>query len=207
MQGFGGGGWGGGACASYPPHQPTPQPPSRIGWHQAVKKGEDCVHADQVSIGADNVSVCLIADGHDGNEAAKVVAANLISSIVARARGDPSPNALRMATEAVFAAVHEQVRTLVPKTSSGAAVVLCLHNETRAEVLCFSLGDEAAIFVPNLGHAQLLTESHLLECNHEEVQPFPPPPHQTLPTPTPSPALSSPDTPRARAHASQCVLV
>jgi serine/threonine protein phosphatase PrpC len=144
-------------------------------------KGEDGMRIERVVIGGDIVLCAIVVDGHGGYEAAAHVVEHLIEFLLIEflcdeSQGDASGSALSEVLKRTFRRLHEQVCADLHHTA-GAAVTVCLINETRGELTTAHVGDAAAMLVlsPTAGRRAAdqramvpLTDEHRLNDSEDE---------------------------------------
>jgi len=136
---------------------------------------------ERVVIGGDIVLCAIVVDGHGGYEAAAHVVEHLIEFLLIEflcdeSQGDASGSALSEVLKRTFRRLHEQVCADLRHTA-GAAVTVCLINETRGELTTAHVGDAAAMLVlsPTAGRRAAdqramvpLTDEHRLNDSEDE---------------------------------------
>jgi serine/threonine protein phosphatase PrpC len=136
---------------------------------------------ERVIIGGDIVLCAIVVDGHGGYEAAAHVVEHLIEFLLIEflcdeSQGDASGSALSEVLKRTFRRLHEQVCADLHHTA-GAAVTVCLINETRGELTTAHVGDAAAMLVlsPTAGRRAAdqramvpLTDEHRLNDSEDE---------------------------------------
>jgi len=135
---------------------------------------------ERVVIGGDIVLCAIVVDGHGGYEAAAHVVEHLIEFLLIEflcdeSQGDASGSALSEVLKRTFRRLHEQVCADLRHTA-GAAVTVCLINETRGELTMGNVGDSAAFLVlanpansakPKQAGIRLTSEHRLQESDDE----------------------------------------
>ena len=116
-----------------------------VGARTRALKGEDTFAVLDVSIGGDQVHLCLVADGHGGSAASKLCESVVLSRI-AEAAVDGSADALSVAVSTVFNEVHTQMCAAGSEAgSAGSTLTVCALNATRGELSSWNAGDSLAI--------------------------------------------------------------
>lgn len=113
-------------------------------------KGEDASATLRATVGGEQLSLCLVADGHGGADTGVYLASHVLQLIVDEANGDPSCSSLEAACDRAFRQSHESV--LLLQGTSGATLTVCIINELRGQVMCANVGDSTAIIItsPNV---------------------------------------------------------
>lgn len=113
-------------------------------------KGEDASATLRATVGGEQLSLCLVADGHGGADTGVYLASHVLQLIVDEANGDPSCSSLEAACDRAFRQSHESV--LLLQGTSGATLTVCIINELRGQVTCANVGDSTAIIItsPNV---------------------------------------------------------
>jgi serine/threonine protein phosphatase PrpC len=155
--------------------------PSIFASHATRLKGEDGLRIERIVIGGDIVICAIVVDGHGGYQTAAYVVEHLIEFLLIEflfdeSQGDASGSALSEALKRTFRRLHEQVCADLHHTA-GAAVTVCLINETRGELTTAHVGDAAAMLVlsPTAGRRAAdqramipLTDEHRLDDSEDE---------------------------------------
>mmetsp|Transcript_45343 Transcript_45343/g.119001 ORF Transcript_45343/g.119001 Transcript_45343/m.119001 type:complete len:467 (+) Transcript_45343:52-1452(+) len=132
---------------------------------QKTLKNEDRSASLTTTVGAEQVQLLLIADGHGGSTAAIFCAERVLQYIVDEAAGNAGAESLQSACRHAFARVNSDV--LTEEGTSGATLTVVIINAGRGELTVANVGDSAALLVDTFAE-NLLTEEHRLSDSTDE---------------------------------------